>query len=505
MSKKIYIFSLILAFIFAILLQTNVFAANHTLNEIADKFNNSNSVKTYGNLLNTTFSASTVEAKPNVLTILLTTDKGTSSVDYQLNNSVLSYGNLDDSNLITAYLLADSIGQLNGYADGEIMKFFNMFTDELSSYTIENTGFEIKKNGSSYSVKMDIDKKIPLIDESEFYLKPEEFDIIAEIMKKGTYGNQNGKNSKLVYNIIIREDKNEIYMGEENETTQSTYKSILSALKVIYGDKVVEYFKSIYPKFVEDEIAELDGFTIETDVNMDLNESPIFTGTKVVKVVADNKYITDKFLRDEFIGETINRGDKTITLDFTKNKVYKLGFFDSASSSDVAFLYKNILEPAFTKANAKLVDNTVYFNIENGKIVVGDKNNSILKIVVTDDSIEISAPKEYTKKTTATAVFMNIKVKEYEKGAESEDHFRYGKYDKITLNIIYGPESETKNDSKKDTSKDDNKDNTSKNVPDVDELPKTGSTISFAISAITLIAVIGVIYFKKYIGLKNIK
>ena len=43
-------------------------------------------------------------------------------------------------------------------------------------YTVENEGFELKENGGCYAVKMDIDKKVPLVDLTDYYLKPEEFD-----------------------------------------------------------------------------------------------------------------------------------------------------------------------------------------------------------------------------------------------------------------------------------------------------------------------------------------
>ena len=171
---------------------------------------------------------------------------------------------------------------------------------------------------------------------------------------------------------------------------------------------------------------------------MNFEENPMFADTKVVMVTIDNEYVNDELLRTEYIGETVERGDKTITLDFTANESYKLGFFDSVNSSDAGFLYKYVLEPVFVKADAEIEDNTAYFNIVDGKIVVGDKNNSIFKMVVKDSYLEILPVKSDVEKTTETAKHEKVKATEYEEG-KTQDHVRYGQYN-VTVNIIYGNE-----------------------------------------------------------------
>lgn len=437
MKKRFLSISVLLIFTLVIILQTNVFASTHILEEIADKFNKSSSIGSLSEILGDKFIAATNKNNNNILSITITNDKGLSTLNYEKDENILSSTHLDDDNLITAYLLADVIGQVNGYNDGELLNNFNMFTDEISNYTVENEGFEIKENNGYYSVKMDITKKVPLIDSSQFYLKPEDFDIIKNIVEEKTSGNQSGRTSILAYNLIVNEDKNYIYIGEQDEITSSTYKSILSALNVMYGEKTVEYFKSIYPDFL-DGITELDGFSIEKEIDIDTDEHPIFTGTKVVLVTIDNQYVKDELLRTEYIGETVKYGDKTIELDFTKNKSFKLGFLDAVSSSDAAFLFKYILEPVFEKSGAELKDDTVYFNIKNEKIVVGDKNNSIFKIVLGEDYLELLPTKTNVEKTTVTAKHEEVKSIEYKEG-KTQDYFRYGEYNTI-INITYGNE-----------------------------------------------------------------
>lgn len=494
MKKKILFIGIILVFILGILLQNNTFAATHTLEEIAEKFNNSSSVKSFKDF-GYEYTAIINEQEPNILYITLTNPQNESStISYELEGSILSYEHLVQDNIFSAMLLADSIGQVNGYKDGDLDYTLN--SEEIQNYTVEKEGFEIKENGSYYSVKMDINKKIPLVDLTDFYLKPEDFDIIKKIIDDKQPGNQTGKKLKMTYDLIVREDENNIYIGEEDETTDSTYKSILSAIEVMYGDKVVEYFKSIYPDFSEGNVT-LDGFTIQTDV--EIEEDSMFGDSKVVLVTIDNEYVKDKFLRTEYIGETVKRGDKTITVDFTANNSYKLGFFDSASSSDVAFLYKYILEPVFIDANAEVENNTAYFNIANGKTVVGDKDNSIFKIVIGEDSIEILPTKADAEKTTLVAKHEKVKAVEYEEGATSSDHFRYGEYN-VTVNVTYGKEVEQVEE-EKTTTKDNNK-QASTSAPKETKVtketqttinnPKTGDNI-IAYVAILVISLLGII------------
>ena len=440
MKKKNLSIIMLLVLIFTVLLQTNVFATTHTLEEIVEAFKNSSDVKSFREN-NQECNICIDEHNPNVLSITITDSEENelSTASFELEGSILSNDHLEANDLYSVLLLVNSVGIVNGYEDRALFDTIN--SEEVLNYTVENEGFEIKENGDNYSIKIDINKKIPLIeiDSSNFYLKPEDFDKIKEIIDEGECGNQNGKNSKMAYNVVVQNDENYIYMGEEDETTESTYKSILSALEVMYGDRMVEYFKSKYPDFTEGNV-QYDAFSVETDVEIDTEESPIYEGTKVVLVTINNKYVKDEILRTEYIGETVDHGNKTLTLDFTKDGSYKIGFMDSVNSSDIGYLYKYILEPVCSETNFEMEDDTIYFNIVKGKIVVGDKNNSIFKIVIGEEDFEFLPTKTDVEKTTVTATHENATAVEYEVG-ESQDHFRYGKYN-LTVNVIYGNKAE---------------------------------------------------------------
>jgi len=504
MKKKILSIIVFLVLVLVTVLETSVFATTNTLEKIAKTFNESSIVKSYGELLSCEYSAVVDESEPNVLSVSISREKGISTVSYELEGSILSYEHLVDDNIFTAFFLADSIGQVNGYEDGELLNNFNMFTDEIYEYTVEDEGFEIKENGSYYSVKMDIDKKVPLIDESKFYLKPYDFDVIKQFVEEGSRGNQCGRKSKLAYDVILNEDINRIYIGEKDELTDSAYKSILSAIEVMYGDEVVEYFKTKYTEF-EDGITVLDGFEVDSSVESEVEDIPMFDDMKVALVTFDNKYINDAFLRTEFVGETVDRGDKTITLDFIENKLYKIGFFDSSTSSDAAFLYKYVLEPVFIEAGdeAELEDNTAYFNIVNGKIVVGDKNNSVFKLVIADEYLEILPTKTDVEKTIVTAKHENVKCYEYDEcDYAGHSHYRYGLYKNVNINVIYGnveteeTTSETEEVKSEDEKINDGKttENEVKEVKTTNTIknPKTGDNIIgyVAMSAISLAGIV---------------
>ena len=436
MKKRILSIIMVCVLMFSTVATINVFAATHTLGEIVEKFNSSSVVANYASMLGCTYTASISEEDSNILVITTSKDGEDSTVSYVLDGSILSCDQIAESDAATVPFLADSVGQVNGYADGELLNNFNLFGDRLSEYSVENEGFELKEEGDHYSVKMDIDKKVPLFDESEFYLTPSDFDKIAEFVAEGAEGNQSGKKGRFAYDLSVNNEKNEIFIGEDGEITDGTYKSILSAIEVMYGPDVVEWFKYIYPSFEKGTVV-LDGIEIYYDAELDTEEHPMYDGKKVVKVVLDNKFINQKFFRTEYIGEKVDCGEKTITLDFMANKSYKLNATSSVKESDVAFLIKYVLTPIFDEANATPDGDTIYFDVKDGKIVVGDKEHSIIKVVAGDEDFEILPTKSADAKTTVTAKHDDVEVKMYRDGAESEDEFRYELYD-ITVNFVFG-------------------------------------------------------------------
>ena len=424
---------LLFVFLLMFIFTKSVNAKGLTLDAIAEKFNSSDTVSEYGTLFDCEFNASTSD---NILSITKTCDEEISVINYELNGSILSSNHLDNIDLLTAFFLADSIGQLHGYEADEVLTNFTLFSEDVYNYTVEEEGFEIEEADSYNNVKMDINKKIPLKDISEFYLKPDTFEFSKSIVEEDGNGSQSGRISFLAYKVAIDDDEINIYMGEKDGLTDTSYKSILSAIEAMYGKDAADYFQEEYPDFDEGSVM-YNGFSVDVEYEMEMDEESMFSGTTVVLVTLDKNFMKDMFLRTEYVGETIERGDKTITLDFTKDEVYQVGFFDSVNASDIGFLYKYILEPVFINSNAVLDNDTAYFNIVDNKIVVGDKDNSIFKLVVKDDHFDILPTNMDIVKTTKSAIHENVHSTEYTECDYGHDHHRYGNYN-VTVNVVYG-------------------------------------------------------------------
>ncbi len=446
--KKIFV---LVAILLTSLFTVRVNAKSVDLESIKDAFNNHPTVaemKEYG----FEWEAFYDETEPNILSISQKTSEGNTMVSYELNGNILGYTHLVEETFYTGMILTDSIAKLNGYEYGEFIENSNLFGEEISKYTLENEGFEIKENNSYYELRIDITKKIPLIDISNFYYKPEEFDIIADLVEEESVGNQSGINGNFAYDLVVGVEENEITFAEKEKITNSSYKSILSALEVMYGKDVVDYFKEMYPSFEEGSLI-TDGFDIDYDVEIE-DEDSMFYGMKVVRVKVDNKYIDDLFFREEYIGEEVQKGDKILNINFTKDKSYKLGAADSASATDAGFLYKYIIEPLYETVqndetelqdNEELTEDIVaYFNIVDGKVVIADEENSIFKIIYNseDFSLEMLPMDTESEKTTVTAIHKNVIVKEYQECEYAHIHYKNGVYGTVTVNITYGQEVE---------------------------------------------------------------
>ena len=263
---------------------TGCFNKKVTLKDIAEKINNSETAKSYKDY------GYEIKATVNGNELVITTKMAdeNSSVTYKLEGNILSNEKISYENVMTALLIVDSVGQAQGYKDGELAENLNAFPDEVSKYTVEKEGFEFKQTEYDYSLKIDISKKIPLIDMSNLYLKTDEFSMIKDIVAEKTNGNQSGKVAKIAYDVFVGDEESTITIGEREKLTTSAYKSILSALEVMYGTKAVDYFKEKYPEFKEGKTT-IDGITIDTNHQVENKDETVFKDTKVVLVTINNK------------------------------------------------------------------------------------------------------------------------------------------------------------------------------------------------------------------------
>lgn len=282
MMKKIVGCILIVTFIFGIMSTNLCYAAEITLDQIASKFNESKTVKQYEEA-GAKLEASSTD---NKLIINLTAQGTTSSMEYTLNGNILS-GTMEGENAFKGALISvvvvDTIGQLHGYEEGELLATVN--SKEIEKYTLEKEGLEISHVGNeSFTIKIDLTKKIPMIDFSNTYIE------VADLQefKQFIVGNGSAQISKgnVTFHKRGFDDEATVVMAEKDKLTENAYKSILSVLEVMFdSQKTKYYFKENYPSNTF-ENKEFGGFKIE--VNPEKSDSEKFM------LGEDDKY---KFVR----------------------------------------------------------------------------------------------------------------------------------------------------------------------------------------------------------------
>ena len=240
------------------------YAANPTLDRLAKTFNNSSLVKEYESL-GAEWNAT---ANDNVLNITLEGNGQFSNLEYRLDGSVLSITidtndtEVAATNAIVSIILADCVGQLHGYKEGEVTTTLN--ANEAENFTVEIEGFEAKKIASDkVIIKMDINKKIPLFDFSNTYLEVEDLNEFKE------YIAGNGFAQTFKGNIIFHKtgyaDEAIVTIAEKNTLTENSYKTILSMLEVMFSsNKAQSYFRENYSS-ISIGNKEFTGFKIEVN------------------------------------------------------------------------------------------------------------------------------------------------------------------------------------------------------------------------------------------------
>ena len=267
MKKKIF-YVLLLLFL---IISTTACSKNNKVQELAKKINNCETVKHFKEY-DYIIKASVVKDE---LIVKTNTKDTKNEVKFKVKENILSNENLTSNDLITTMLVIDGVGQTSGYKDGELSKNINAFPDEIEKYTLSKEGLELIIEDDKVSLKIDLTKKIPLIDINKFYLKTDDFDIISDFITNDKNGNQSGKSGNIAYDVFIGADENTITLGQEEKLGESAYKSILSAIEVMYGAEESARFKEIYPEFINKKTT-IEAYTIDTNYKPEDYEDSIF-------------------------------------------------------------------------------------------------------------------------------------------------------------------------------------------------------------------------------------
>lgn len=261
------------------------------LSEIAEKFNNNEDIKSYKEM------GYTYEAIANGNKITLKSNgENVPKVELELTlkNDILSgsFDLKDDDKAISSIFMINNlisvIEEFNGYKNGELNK---SLTDErITKYTLEKEGLEYKLDDKNHlDIKIDITKKIPLLDFSNIYIKTEDLEDLKEYIKEGSINTSAG-------NVILKMDNidNEtiIYIAEQDKLTKNSYNSLKSILEVLFeSKKAVDYLESNY-KSIEEGNKDFKGVKIEVNINLEDDEMTLPDNTyKVMKVTLDKKLV----------------------------------------------------------------------------------------------------------------------------------------------------------------------------------------------------------------------
>ena len=116
--------------------------------------------------------------------------------------------------------------------------------------------------------------------------------MISQLVKENESGNQSGKTGNIAYDVFVSEDENTIEIGQDEKLADSAYKSILSALEVLYGSDTVKKFQELYPEFKDGKLT-LEAFTIEKNFKPEDKDESMFKDTEIVLITIDNKKILE--------------------------------------------------------------------------------------------------------------------------------------------------------------------------------------------------------------------
>ena len=288
MKKKILVSFLVLVFMFINFYTIVCYAASFTLDEIANAFNTSSSVEEYAGY-GTIMKATSEE---NKLIISVEYSGQTDTCEYTLDGSIVS-GQFPQDDVfsigLASIILIDEIAQLHGYAEGEIMDTLN--SEEVLNYTVDNEGLEMKQaSDGTVDIKIDIDKKIPLITIENEYIEVSDLESLKEYISGD--GSAQRTKGDIVFHKTGYDNEATVFVGEEGELTENTYKSILSILQVMFdSEEVVNYFKENYSSISVGN-KEFSGFKIEVNPEKS-NMEKVVLGTddtyKFIRITIDKE------------------------------------------------------------------------------------------------------------------------------------------------------------------------------------------------------------------------
>lgn len=251
------IVKILLITLMLISITTNVFSATLTLNQIADKLKTSNPMAEH--LKENYDSTVNANVTDNKITLEQTnspfSDGKTIQTEFILEDNILSSKiekNSQESTttymlkLSLAWMLIDCIGQLNGYEKEAFYKTLKGTGDKYKDYKLDKEGLEINILSSSTEIKIDLSKKIPLLeieDSSENNSNSSQLELIHIDTSTNTYNVKysNSTNSNNISSSINNNSQNITNNSNLPKTGDTTIFPIIAIFFIIASICYIKY------------------------------------------------------------------------------------------------------------------------------------------------------------------------------------------------------------------------------------------------------------------------
>lgn len=262
--KKIFkLLAAVIVFAIVVLFSSISNAEEITLDKLAEKLNNSSSTRYYEKWENRKFTARVNENKIEIV------ENDNVIFYYELNDNIISISlTAEDPNALLINLygteMIDIVGEFYGYDVGEAS---TMLPREAGSQlTLEDYGVVIESTSDTSSImKIDINKKVPRVDNSDDYFKVndlvKEENVKTRLIGEGKLSINGSKTNIDKYDL--EDNKVVVCISEALGFTYQSYNTMLSVIEVMFDSKeAAEYFKTNYPSINLGD-KEFPGFKIE--------------------------------------------------------------------------------------------------------------------------------------------------------------------------------------------------------------------------------------------------
>lgn len=237
------ILAIVLAAVMIFAASSTAFAADITLDQIVDGFNNYPTVKQYAEFGSVWKASKTA----NGIHVDVKAGSETYGFDYTLNGNILSIEipGTDSNSFAAAFgtmFIIDVVETMLGYPQGEYIDMMNAV--DTSEFTVEKDGIEIRQTADNgFAAKIDISKPATKVDLSDVYVSRDQYEDSKYFTGDGSVSINKG------YISFYKEGwdgENTIFIGEKGGLTNRAYKTLLDVIAVLKGDDAAAAYAKQY-------------------------------------------------------------------------------------------------------------------------------------------------------------------------------------------------------------------------------------------------------------------